>query len=594
MFRLRLISLLCAALIGFAPFSMRGQAPFVSVTDDMHVVTNNLEGFWGPGMSAWDVNGDGWDDLTFGDFFGGANVFLNEGGTFAEEPLVITPSEPCETKSAVWGDVDNDGDQDLYMGCRFDPNRFFLNTGNMELVDVTETCGLNGLSASSWGGAWVDFNRDGFLDLIVANYTSPYDYPNELYLGNGDGTFEEVDITDYGMLSVARASFQHHWLDMNGDDVLDVYVINDRFNDNESYLGVSAGLGLPDTLASTPDSMGLNASGDLMGETWLDVDLDGDLEVYIANSSPHGNKLLEADSTGVYMNRAAELGIDLYRQSWGVSAGDWNNDGWEDLYVSTSNWTYYYVDVFDVEPVDNAIFQNTGGTWSSWESLTPELDVQSFSHAACDWNRDGSYDLCVYTCDSIASMLQGVPNGNAWLDLVPQGTTSNADGIGWIVHAYTTAADGNVTRRTRQLAAGESFMMQRARRLHFGLGATEVVDSLYAVWPSGLEEWLYDIPTNLQIDWVEGATLVESAGCTYAGACNYDAFATSDDGTCDLSCLVPECPDLSSACGPGTQWDSVLQMCLPEEVCWHDSDQDGNVTTQDLLGLLSVYGSVCP
>ena len=199
------------------------------------------------------------------------------------------------------------------------------------------------------------------------------------------------------MLPVARASFQHHWLDMNGDDILDVYVINDRFNVNESYLGVSGGLGLPDTLVSTPDSMGLNVSGDLMGETWLDADLDGDLEVYIANSSSHGNMLLEAYSTGVYLNRAAELGIDLYRQSWGVSAGDWNNDGWEDLYVSTSNWTYYHVDVFDVEPVDNAIFQNTGGSWSSWELLTPELDVQSFSHAACDWNRDGSYDPVSYT-----------------------------------------------------------------------------------------------------------------------------------------------------------------------------------------------------
>jgi len=83
-------------------------------------------------------------------------------------------------------------------------------------------------------------------------------------------------------------------------------------------------------------------------------------------------------------------------------------------------------------------------------------------------------------------------------------------------------------------------------------------------------------------------------GCTYVGACNYDAFAASDDGSCDLSCLVPECPDLSIACGPGTHWEEILQQCLPNEVCWHDSDQDGNITTQDLLGLLSVYGNVCP
>jgi len=569
-------------------------APFLSRTEAFHVVTDNMEGFWGPGMSAVDVNGDGWDDLTFGDFFGGVKLFLNTETAFEGHDLDLGIEGECEVKGVVWGDVDNDGDQDLFLGCRGNRNRFFLNQGDLSLVDVSESCGLNSLSTSSWGGAWVDFNRDGQLDLLVANYTSPYDYPNELYFGNGDGTFEEQDVVALGMLPVARASWQHHWLDFTGDDVLDTYVINDRFNDNEAYIGVAATVGMPDSLSALPDSVGLNVSGDIMGDAWLDCNLDGKLEVYLTNSEPHGNVLMQLTDSGVYVNKSAELGLELHRQSWNVSAGDWDNDGWEDLYVSTSNWTYYNVGVFQVDPVDNAIFRNVGGTWSSWAEVTPELDVQSFTHSTMDWNRDGFLDVAVYTCDSVASMLEGIPNANNWLDVVPTGTLSNLDGIGLILHAYTTDAGGAVVKRTRQLAAGESFMTQRARRLHFGLGATSSVDSLNAIWPSGTTEWLYDVPVNHHLSWVEGSTTAMNPGCTYVGACNYDAFAASDDGSCDLSCLVPECPDLSIACGPGTHWEEILQQCLPNEVCWHDSDQDGNITTQDLLGLLSVYGNVCP
>ena len=562
---------------------------FESKSEDYQILTNHLEGYYSSGVCGVDVNGDGRDDLSFGDFDGGVQLWLNTSDGFQEQPLELGIEGQCEVKGVIWGDVDNDGDQDLFVGCRGASNRFFKNEGDLQMVDVSDSCGLSANSTSTWGASWVDLNHDGFLDLIVAHYLTAYGYPNTLYLGQGDGTFVLQDLSDWGLLEANKASFQWHWVDFNSDNRLDLYLINDKANGNEAYIHTDSGFVL------LPDEMGLHAAGDVMGSTWLDMELDGDLEVYLSDSDPYGNKFLSLDTNGQYVDLAPDLDMVLNRMCWGCSAGDWDCDGYEDLYVSTANLAYYLIGSIPFTPVNNTMYYNQGeGLWSSWESSNPEMDIPSFNQALLDWNEDGFLDMVVHTVGEKATMMEGIPNGNHWLDIVPAGVVSNRDGIGLIVHCYVTNGEGVVEHRVRQLASGESFMMQNARRLHFGLGASEVVDSLHAVWPSGVEEWLYDVPTDLHIHWVEGSTMEESEGCTYAGACNYDPFATSDDGSCDLSCLLPDCLDLSSACGPGTQWDAVLQMCLPEEVCWHDSDQDGNVTTQDLLGLLSVYGSVCP
>ena len=129
----------------------------------------------------------------------------------------------------LWSDIDNDGDQDLFITYRLAPNKMFRND-NGSFVDVSATCGINQGARKSYGACFGDYDKDGFLDLFVANYTSSFDeYAfNELYRNEGDGTFEDVTESS-GMFGVTGIqSFQGQWVDFNGDQLLDLHVIRDR------------------------------------------------------------------------------------------------------------------------------------------------------------------------------------------------------------------------------------------------------------------------------------------------------------------------------------------------------------------------------
>jgi len=204
----------CFAVGTFATVHGQSLTAFESKTEVYQILTNHLEGYYGSGVSGVDVNQDGWDDISFGEFEGGVQLWLNTSEGFEEHPLELGLENQCEVKGVIWGDVDNDGDQDLFVACRGASNHFFKNEGNLELVDVSESCGLNDNATSTWGASWVDLNQDGFLDLIVAHYTSAWGYPNTFYLGQGDGTFVVQNLSDRGLLEAEKARFQWHWFDL--------------------------------------------------------------------------------------------------------------------------------------------------------------------------------------------------------------------------------------------------------------------------------------------------------------------------------------------------------------------------------------------
>ena len=166
-------------------------AQLLDVSNNLILETDHTGGFLGAGVSFVDFNGDYIDDLSFADHEGDLRFYIGQGDEsgFLEVDLDL-PDYPLEAKMVLWGDIDNDGDQDLFVTYRLAANKLYLNNGNMDFADVSATCGISLASRKSYGACFGDYNSDGFLDLFVCNYTSSIDeYPfNELYTNNGDGT----------------------------------------------------------------------------------------------------------------------------------------------------------------------------------------------------------------------------------------------------------------------------------------------------------------------------------------------------------------------------------------------------------------------
>ena len=222
--RMRLIWRKSLGLLTMCLVSVAALAQMVDVSNFMNLSTDHTGGFLGAGVSFADFNGDRIDDLSFAHHQGSLRFFEGTGNEdgFLEVDLDL-PAYAAEAKMILWSDIDNDGDQDLFITYRLAPNKMFRND-NGSFVDVSATCGINQGARKSYGACFGDYDKDGFLDLFVANYTSSFDeYAfNELYHNEGDGTFENVTESS-GMFEVTGIqSFQGQWVDFNGDQLLDL------------------------------------------------------------------------------------------------------------------------------------------------------------------------------------------------------------------------------------------------------------------------------------------------------------------------------------------------------------------------------------
>ena len=218
------------SLVGATILAFGGLAQFTDVSTELSLATHHYGGYLGAGVSFADFNGDYIDDLTFADYEGNLKFFAGTGDDtgFVEVDFGIGDYEE-EAKMVLWGDVDNDGDQDLFVSYRHASNKLYLSNGEGALQDVSATAGLSQSTLKSYGACFGDYNNDGFLDLFVSNYASPVDeqQQNELYANNGDGTFTEVTAA-VGMLESGAQTFQGQWTDFDGNGMLDLHVIRDR------------------------------------------------------------------------------------------------------------------------------------------------------------------------------------------------------------------------------------------------------------------------------------------------------------------------------------------------------------------------------
>lgn len=470
-------------------------AQFVDVSNVLNISNPVPTTYNGNGLSFYDFNLDGWDDLTIARGSGAIRFYLNQGGSLQEAPFSIPNSDGKQVMMVLWCDYDNDGDMDLLLTKEDGPIELWQNDGQFSFSNVAGSSGLLAGNYKHTGAAFADVNHDGYLDLYIAKFYHPAlqsapNFAGAFYLNNGDGTFTESTLAA-GLYVPPRTIFQPVFLDYNNDGHPDLYLVTDRvFTENALFENLGDG-----SFVNVSETSGAGVMICAMTGTVGDYNNNGYQDIYLTNSPPLGSLLLTNQGDGSFQENAQDMGVHVTQIGWGSLWMDHNNDGWLDLFVSCTAG----VDAFD----GNHFFESAGGL--SFQDKSAELGVrdelvESYVAACGDLNKDGYPDFALNNSASFTPKLfRNIGGSKNHLTVRLQGTWSNPMAIGTRLICY---ADGHL--QTRYTYAGENLLGQNGRSCLFGLGAAEQVDSLVLEWNSGLHETYYNLPANADLHLVEG------------------------------------------------------------------------------------------
>ncbi|MDX2030600.1 MAG: CRTAC1 family protein [Blastocatellia bacterium] len=415
---------------------------------------------------------------------------------------------------AAVGDIDNDGDLDLFVS-GVGSDLLYRNNGNGTFTDIAREAGVDDPRWST-SAAFLDYDRDGDLDLYVANYvdftvrgnkrctapTGELDYctpaayrpqPDRLFRNEGNGRFTDVTRAA-GIAAVAGPGLGVTCADFNGDGWLDIYVANDGAANllwiNQKN-GAFAENGL---LAGVAFAMnGMARAG--MGTTAGDFDNDGDQDLLVTNLSREGSTLFRNNGRGDFHDESDGLNITRYSflsTGFGVGWFDYDNDGWLDLFAANGAVTIIAGLKGSPYPFHqaNQLFHNEGEGARFREikpAEDPTLQLSEVSRGAAfgDVDNDGDVDLLVSNNRGPARLLLNETGARRhWLAVRLQGVKDNRDGIGALISLKRRG------QRTlwRQTPSGGSYLSAGDTRVSFGLGSSTSIESLAVRWPNGEEE----------------------------------------------------------------------------------------------------------
>jgi hypothetical protein len=484
----------------------------------------------GTGAAIFDYDNDGWPD-----------IYLVNGTTLSPPQNVRPPSnqlfrnnhdgtftdvtDKAGLRTTGWGqgacvgDIDNDGWPDLFV-TYYGKNRLYRNQRDGTFKEVAETAGVAG-TGSQWGTgcAFVDYDRDGLLDIMVANYVA-FDLarapapgqglschwkgvpvmcgprglksePNVLYHNLGNGKF--VDVTKQAGIdkTPGHYCFSVSTLDFDNDGWPDIYVACDStpsilYHNNHdgtfTDVAVIAGAAFNDD--------GREQAG--MGSTIADYDGDGNLDIFKTNFSDDTATLYHNNGDSTFSDATFTTGLGLHTQylGWGTMFLDFDNDSWPDLLLVNGH-VYPEVDKYKLgsnymEP--RILHHNNGnGTFSdisekAGKGITTATSARGLAIGDL-WN-DGRLSAVIINMGAPPSLIVNqVRSKNHWIGIKTVGTKSNHDGIG----ARVTVKFGQRTL-VDEVRSGSSYNSNSDVRLHFGLGDAAKVDSIHVRWPSGLIE----------------------------------------------------------------------------------------------------------
>lgn len=495
-------------------------------------VTENNYYIWGNGVSVFDFDKDGWDDITICQHTGaGVRAMKNNGdGTFS---LYKTFATPGVGKHPTWVDYDNDGDYDFFFTDALQSKFLYKNQGNDVFTLVNNALNPMNSFTSGAGCSWGDYDRDGWLDLYIGSYNG-HTYTNLLYHSDGDGTFTEVAQT-LNVDNEFRWTLQPCFMDINQDGWQDIYVVNDAQDTCKMYIN-HEGIFTDDS-----ELMGLNITPFGMCNSISDFDLDGDFDIYVTNTQI-GNYLME-NQDGVFTNSAEEEGVVLNEWSWGSLWIDYDLDGDDDLHVSSRSGPLF--------PPNNPFFVNdsTSLTPIAGESIPGDL-FESYCSAKGDFNNDGRWDFVVTNRNptSVAIWMNTTDNDNNWIKVSLEGTQSNRDGIGALLKCYH-----NGHAQILQTYCGESYLSQDSHTEIIGMGTDEMVDSLVVVWPSGWIDTYYNLDPHVHYQLTEGETFqvsIETNGISGLCGAN-DSLALFVDHFPEITWSTSNTDSLINVYAPG-------------------------------------------
>lgn len=426
---------------------------------------------------------------------------------------------------AAAADFDNDGWTDLYV-TNYGQNVLFRNNGDGTFSDVTQEAGVGGGNWST-GAAWGDYDSDGFLDLYVARYVDfdPDRTPRKgsdstcryrgipvacgprglpgladiLYHNNGDTTFSDVTV-EAGIHDPGYYGFTVLWLDYDEDGRQDIFVANDG---TPNFLWRNEGRGRF-TNVGAESGVAYNENGleqACMGASAGDFDNDGDIDLFVTNFAEDDNTIYSNDGDGFFSDVTVGVGLagrSWLELGWGAGLVDFDNDGWKDIFVANG---HIYPEVKRLL-MDSGYLQKLqmfrnlhGETFIEISSnLGPDFRKRRSARGASfgDLDNDGCVDVVINNLDSSPSViLNHCDASRTWATLQLQGVRSNRDAIGALVKVYSETGI-----QTSQLIPNHGYVGTSDKRLSFGLGGAGHIDKVEIIWPSGVRQVVHSPPTN--------------------------------------------------------------------------------------------------
>ncbi|MFK7907621.1 MAG: FG-GAP-like repeat-containing protein [Chitinophagales bacterium] len=463
--------LLCLLIACFFTNILQGQVAPAYFTD-ISVEAGFLNTGNNQGTAIADYDNDGDEDVYVSVRGGKNKLYQNNGNeVFIEVAELAGLDFDDVTLMSVWGDLDNDGYLDLFVGNYEEPNRLYRNKGDGTFENVSLSAGI-GNSNRVQAVAMGDIDRDGWLDIYVANLSEQ----NFMYKNNGDFTFSNV--VNQSNTTDTQIAMGTIFFDYDNDSDLDLYLVHDA--DQACILYENDGTGkFIDVSAASGTNVAING----MGVDVADFDHNGFLDIYVTNLGPNVLLLNNGDKT--FTNVAENANVDNAGMGWGTTFLDYNNDTWADIYMVNNH---------NFAPFPNRLYHNKGdGTFEVVSYDSPlEAKKVSFGTAAADFDDDGFLDIALANWGSVGLQLfrNEMTKGN-WVKIKTTGTESNRSAIGSRIQIYH---DGIM--QMDEVTAGSSWASQNSLTLHFGLAEAEVIDSVMIRWANGLEEMYYDLEVN--------------------------------------------------------------------------------------------------